>query len=331
LHLEPAPVEGLLAASAGGVAVVAMVAAVLWWRLRWRREASLVLGCLVTLLPVAQLKPLETALSERFLYLPSVPIALLAAALVSRAIGRSRPAGVVAALALGGLALAHLMILESRVATWRDEVALWSSKESEQTGSLKARLNLAHAFARRGERAEALRWYSLAKEVAPDLAAGLDAEIGSLLGDLGSDETEAALLKALEKMPRDGAIWNNLGFHLHRKGDAEGAARAFRRSVELTPNGASAWLGLALARLTVRDIAESENAAARAIAIDPELGLARAVLAECALRTGRPCDALRVAEGVVLTEPAEQATLERVRSLAREACAGGTSARPETP
>ena len=53
------------------VTVSALVLTV-WLARRGRRvEAALVAGTILTLLPVAQLKPLETVLSERFLYLPS--------------------------------------------------------------------------------------------------------------------------------------------------------------------------------------------------------------------------------------------------------------------
>jgi hypothetical protein len=67
-------------------------------------------------------------------------------------------------------------------------------------------------------------------------------------------------------------------------------------------------------------VGEADAAAARAAALDPSLGLAAALRVECAVRAGQPCEALRRAEGLVLTDPAEAAALERLVALARQGC-----------
>jgi protein O-mannosyl-transferase len=325
LHLEPSPVGGLLAA--GAVVVTTSALVLTWWLARRGRplEAALVAGTVLTLLPVAQLKPLETVLSERFLYLPSAVVATLAAMLLARSRGLGRARWLPAALALSVLTLAHGTVLVRRAAVWRDEVTLWEAKEREEGGSLKARLNLAHAHARRGEPDEALVWYTRVKEIAPQLAPGIDAEIGTLEeGRTGSASTEEALRRALAEMPQDAALWNNLGFHLYKKRDVEGATRAFSRAVELTPGRPDPWIGLALTRLLAGDTRGAADAAGRARTIDPELALAGAILAECALREGRPCDALRLTEGLVGADASDRERVERLRSIARERCPEGT-------
>ena len=75
-----------------------------------------------------------------------------------------------------------------------------------------------------------------------------------------------------------------------------------------------------MARLRSSRVEEASEATTRAVELNPELGFAKALLAECDLRLGRPCDALRHAEGVVLDDPAERETLERVRQRARAGC-----------
>jgi Flp pilus assembly protein TadD len=318
INLEPALATGLLAVGAAAVALAAVAAAVLLWRRQWRLEAALLAGCLVTLLPVAQLKPLETELSERFLYFPSVATALLAGALVRRGL-RGRLAPLVLGLVVVWAAVgAARLVPRSRV--WRDEIALWEAKDRESGGSLKARLNLARTYAQRGDRASSLRAYDAAKALEPSLAEGLSAEISALTTDPGSEDYEAGLMKSLAAFPKDGALWNNLGFHLYRKGDLAGARDAFAKSIELTPARATAWLGMAMVRLGGGDLVGADDAASHAEVLDPALGLARALRVECALRLGKPCEALAMADGVALDDEAERATLARVVARARALC-----------
>jgi len=281
-------------------------------------ESALLAACIVTLLPVAQLKPLETTLSERFLYLPSVATALLAGALVRRAAHGGK---VVLAVSLVlGFAAADASILIPRAKAWRDEIALWEAKERESGGSLKARLNLARTYAHRGDRARALKAYEAAKALEPSLAAGLAAEIGALSADPGTDAYGRELHASLAKLPNDGALWNNLGFHLYRKGDVDGARAAFSKSIELTPARASAWLGLAMTLLAGGDVSGADQATEHAVLLDPELGLARALRVECALRLGKACEALTLSQGVVLEDEAERAMFQRVVARAKEQC-----------
>lgn len=318
LHLEPALRTGFVAAVAATFGLAAVAAAVWCWRGGWRLESALIGACLITLLPVAQFKPLETELSERFLYLPSVLSAWLAGALVRR---MANPKAVLAALGLvAALSVADAAILIPRARLWRDELALWNAKENESGGSLKARLNLARAYARRGDRARAIKAYEDSISLAPGLASGLSAEISALSSDTGTEEYERALLKSLAELPKDGALWNNLGFHRYRKGDLPGARDAFDKSIAVAPARASAWLGLAMTELAGGDLQAADEAASRAVLLDPDLGLAAALRVECALRLGRPCDAVAMAAGIVLDDPAEASMLEKIVGRAREQC-----------
>ena len=319
IHLEPSLATGLLGAAAAVLAAAAIAGAVVLWRKGWRLEGALIAACLVTLLPVAQLKPLETTLSERFLYLPSVASALLAGAVVRRMLD-GRKAGLALGLVVVWVA-ADASILIPRARMWRDEIALWEAKERESGGSLKARLNLARTYAHRGDKERSLRAYDAAKALEPGLAAGLAAEISALGAVVGTEEYERGLVKSLAELPKDAALWNNLGFHLFRKGDLSGAQDAFSKSIELTPARATAWLGLAMTRLALGEVVGADDAAAHAVSLDPDLGLARAVRVECALKSGRACEALTMSEGILLDDEAERAMLSRLVLKAREQCA----------
>jgi cytochrome c-type biogenesis protein CcmH/NrfG len=311
LHLEPEPVTGLLALAAAGLAVATPLAAALLWRRGARLPAALLLAIPLALLPVAQLRPIETALSERFLYLPSA----LAALLLSVA-GAGRRT-VLTFGAVGLLLLAYAAILVPRARQWRDAAALWTAYTRAQPGAVKGWLNLGRALAADGDAAGAQQAYRQAHAVAPDLP--LEGEMAAF-DDAPLPERIARIRATLQRIPHDGALWANLGFLLLEAKDAPGARDAFRQAVTATPHRARAWLGLALADLQLLEIGDADAAAARAAALDPSLGLAAAIRVECALRAGQPCEALRRGEGIVLSAPEEAAALKRLLEVARQGC-----------
>jgi protein O-mannosyl-transferase len=317
LHLEPPPVTGLLLAVAVVAVPLTALAGVLLWRRGLRIEAALAGWCLVTLLPVAQLRPIETTLSERFLYLPSAGAVLLVASLALRRRWRLPRAVPAAALVLLGAYDAGVLLY--RVPLWRNELALWTAKAAEEPSSLKAELNLAHVHVRQGRRDEALASFERARKLGMDPAL-IDGEIASLLDVSTPEDRIATLRRTIEHSPRDGSLRSNLGFFLLQQGDVAGASEAFVKAVELAPAHAEAWLGLAMARLRASDVAGADDAARRAAAVDPALGMARALLAECELKLGRPCEAARLAAGVVLEDPGERDALSRILAAAEAAC-----------
>lgn len=311
MHVEPAPPSGALAVAA----VAALVASVAWAALRRGRAGALVAATLVTLAPVLQLRPIETDLSERFLYLPSA-FFVLALAEVGRE-ARARKLAIAAGVLLG---VVWLAVLVPRSAGWRDEATLWSRVEAESGGSLKARLNLARVFARRGDGEGATRWADAAAALKPEIGDGLRAEVAALSASADPEGAARAIRRAIERTPDDGALWNNLGYMLLRSGEGSGAREAFARATALVPLRGSSWLGLALAESASRNPAGALAAAERAAALDPTLSLARAIRADAFLKLGRPCEALEAAAGVTLETPQERAVLRGVEERAREAC-----------
>ena len=125
---------------------------------------------------------------------------------------------------------------------------------------------------------------------------------------------------ALAKAPGDGALWHNLGFFLLERGDSEEARAAFAEAGRLVPGRPETSLGEAMASLRLGDVAGAREAAARALRLKPDLGLARAVLAECELRAGNPCEAARLVEGLELEEPIERERLRLLGDRARAEC-----------
>lgn len=317
IHLEPAPVTGFLAVAAG-VLLVAAVSATVWLARRGRgMDAALVAWCVIALLPVAQLRPLETQISERFLYLPSVGACLLLGWTVARAPMPWRRAAIAG---VGILSVAYAAGIVPRAVAWRDPAKLWAKKAEEDPGSLKAHLNLGRALAARGDAVGARAAYERAAELHPELADVARGELEVVSAAPGTPGRAEALRRALASTPRDGALWSNLGFELLSQGSDREAADAFRNSVEAVPNRSTAWLGLGLASLRTGNLEVAESAASRAVSLNPDLALARMVLAECALRRGAPCEAIALLDGVAFADPDELSSRDKLLDLARRGC-----------
>lgn len=317
LDLEPAPEGGRWLALA--IASIVVTAAGLWGLARRALRVELAAGAaaIVALAPVLQLRTIETALSERFLYLPSAFAMIVIGLLVARPTGSTRRAAIGAVVLLAAV---YAAVLAPRALAWRDEVALWTAKDREDGGSLKARLNLGRAFHRRGDDAAARRAYESAIALAPGVEPVVRGEMSSVLSSASQGDRVDDLRRAIAASPLDGSLWANLGFLEFERGDLAGATSAFDRAIDLSPLRADAWLGAALAKLRAGDAAGAETAAARAMTLNPALSLAAAIRAECLFRLGRPCESKALAAGLQLDDPQQQAALVRLRAAAQAAC-----------
>lgn len=168
---------------------------------------------------VAALAATNTPLAERYLYLPSVSIALLAGAVFGAARGGG-PAhaarGAVAALHVVAALLCAAMLAATvqRGLVWQNALALWSDAAARAPGEGLVWENLGLSRWRAGDETGALAAFERA----------LDAE--------GYDARGRARAE------------NAIGAILRGRGAGEEAVAHFRRAVALNPAYAEAWYGL---------------------------------------------------------------------------------------
>lgn len=98
-------------------------------------------------------------------------------------------------------------------------------------------------------------------------------------------------------------------------GDWPAAAALFAQAAERHPAEAAIWQNLALARYAANQRRDAADAAARAVAIQPALWQARALLARVARDAGQPVEAERQWQAVLAHDPASAPALMALADL----------------
>ena len=172
--------------------------------------------------------------------------------------------------------------------------------------------------------ATALRVFSTIAERYPENAYA-QTGVGVAAMQLGRlDESEAALVRALELNPKYPEAHHNLGILRLRRGDAGGAARSFEAALENRPDVLDDLLWLARARLQAGDRPAALAALARAKQRYPRSAGAFVLEGTIAAQDGRNEEASQLAERALAIDPddGEALLLKSKLLLARGETAG---------
>jgi tetratricopeptide (TPR) repeat protein len=155
--MVPGPVRATAVLALG---CAGLLAAAWWWRRRGEGVAFLGLWWLLvalapSLLIVVTAGPAGTPVAERYLYLPSVGLALFAGALFVAAFRSSR-AGTTA-IALLALATVACVATIVRGRVWADDMSLWSDSASKAGEYALPWIRLARAYRQEGDAGRALQ------------------------------------------------------------------------------------------------------------------------------------------------------------------------------
>src|SRR4030095_16397195 len=104
-----------------------------------------------------------------------------------------------------------------------------------------------------------------------------------------------ARLDARQNSPRVGML-EQAGWTAIRSGDFKGARDAFGEAAKLDRKNAMLWLGAGTAEFLQRHDAEARSHLEHALALDPKLARARALLAQVIKRQGDLTEAIRLYE-----------------------------------
>ena len=193
----------------------------------------------VTLLPVSNLVPIRGfVLAERYLYIPSVGLSILAALGAGRTMGSRIPSwgkGLVA-VSIAAIFITFSSATVRRNGEWSDQLAIYQGMVKASPDSFFAHNNLALEYLERGE----------------------------------VDEAIGHLKRALALDPNHAIAYNNLGVAYARKGLSEEAAEAYRLAIQIDPRYAEPYNNLGVLFEEMGRLHEAELQYRRALQVDPQ-------------------------------------------------------------
>ena len=242
---HPLPPGGLPGIILGVLGILLLGTATCLGLLLGRRQPMLAFGlCWLapTLAPVMNLAPFSIFfVAERYLYLPTLGIALVGAGLLqllqhrvsTRTLGRAAWGAGIGVLVGSGLALSL-----ARYPIWRNEHSLWSHTLVDSPGSFRAHNNLAQALLLDGEPSRAEHHYRMALERVPRHArVTVLCDLGAARLQLSRHEAaEQVLREALASEKADGSCRFNLGVALLKQGRQTEAAEEMEAAIRERDN-----------------------------------------------------------------------------------------------
>jgi Flp pilus assembly protein TadD len=271
----------LLPLAIGVAGVTAMTA--IAWSVRRRRPVILAawIVYLTLLAPVAGLTPTGVqASADRYMYVPSVVIAMVVGVGVARLRVDGLMRGFVALTTVGALA-ALALLTRSQTQYWKDSIALWTRAADVDHGNDVATYNLAVAFGETGRDREAMQWYERTLVLVPDhdlarkhlatLQAGVaerDADQLAAAGRVAEASDEYRRVLTLD--PRRVHAHAALGVILAQRGQFDAASVELRRALEGGVQDVEVPNALAFALLQSGEEKEAANVLAHATADHPD-------------------------------------------------------------
>jgi len=278
--------------------------------LRLRSQGYLLTGWLWflgTLIPVIGLVQVgNQAMADRYLYIPLIGIFLMITWLTADW-AQEKKLGLALRLVPAACVLIALALATYRqIGYWRDSLEVWTHAlqvtqhnfvaEDSMGGALVqlnrvdegysyfvraaqdepndpvARLNIGTYLDQHGRAAEAVQQYELAVHLGaePGLLATTYTNLGSAYIELGDDaKARASFEQAVQINPEQASAWQGMAYLSQKQGKLEDAIRYFARSVELQPSGSS-YLQLARVLQQANRRAEAQAAYEQALKMAPE-------------------------------------------------------------
>ncbi len=208
---------------------------------RKRRNLPIISFCIlwffITLLPISNVVPFQSIMSEKYLYLPSVGSCFLSAYLILMLWKvRMRYTRIITAVIFISITLFYGVSTVTRNRDWVDEVSLWRATLREVPQSSMAHMNLGAAYALLNKLDKASSHSRKSIELKPDNAKAYNnlAIIHYKLGKL--QPAILYCLKVLELQPRHYKTYNNLGVIYGALGEHEKEIQCYKKTIKLNPS-----------------------------------------------------------------------------------------------
>jgi protein O-mannosyl-transferase len=256
---------------------VALLALIVVFIHRKTKSTLLVAGLLiflVTLLPVVQLIPVGVALqADRFVYIPSIGLFLLAGAGVDALFRRLHARSETQALAFAGIVVVAVGIYaygaRLRTLEWHDSISLWTAEIGRPDAHPMAFVQRGQVFAQQERHADALRDYTSAIERDSSLALAFNNRANTYARMTDFNHALLDYNKALSLDSTYADAYLNRGYAYSLLGDLERALRDINRAAELDPLSPLPYAYRARVLIALGDAQNAIIEFSRAIALNP--------------------------------------------------------------
>jgi len=269
------------------------------------------LGTLVPVIGLVQVG--GQAMADRYMYLPLVGLAVMAAWTLAESGRGPRAGALVTATAACLVALA--VTARIHVGEWRDSPTLFRRALEVTEGNYIAHANLGRALVEAGMTDDGIA--HLRESLAITVDPGVLSNLGTALMLQGrSDEALLYFARALDLGPSP-AILTNIGMILLQQGDLAGAAARFREALRLEAGHAVAHnnLGVALLRMGRREEAIAEYR--EAIRLQPQYPAPIINLGDALLAGGESREAADLYLRVLQFDPGNADARARLEKVSR--------------
>jgi len=211
----------------------------------------------LTLLPQANLFPVNAFMSEHWLYLPSIGFFILIAAGVDH-FYRERNARVILVIPAAAALFFSVLTIRQNI-YWSDPIIFYRKTLAYAPESTRLLNDLGILTYKEGDADEATALLQRAISLKPDYAEAYN-NIGSIHREAGRlDEAAAYFTKAIEIDPTYAEALNNMAIVAFLKGDPQRAIPLFKRAITLQPDFAQAHYNLATALFQMKETGLAEH------------------------------------------------------------------------
>ncbi|MBJ93000.1 MAG: hypothetical protein CMP23_00845 [Rickettsiales bacterium] len=283
----------------------------------WRRAPLVALGLawfLVAQLPTSQLVPLQNLVADRYLFLPSLGLALALAVLGSSGPPRFRSA---AGLILALLVLTGALAARERCAVWQDSVALWADVVDKHPELARGHTALAGALAAAGRHEQARGVIERGLLRLPGDAQLLEASGLRWLESGDLERAEEAWRGALAREPRRRKAANNLALVLRQMSRNDEALLVAQQLVRTHPAYPRGLTTLGTLLFEQGDLVAAERALQASVELDPRQASTLCNLGSVAFRQAQYDSADRWWQRCLELEPEHPIAVEGLHHLGR--------------
>lgn len=206
--------------------------------------------------------------AERYAYLASLGLAMLAAYFINLAIERLKPNPTVKYL-VTAIILVYSVVTFMRGFDWKDEDSLWLATVKASPGSSKAWNNMGDYYGRHGDMQASFNAFVRATQINPTYPDAWH-NAGNTLMQMGKlDESIPYFEKSLQFNPNLIEAYNNLALVYHKKGDQPKAMEMINKSLKINPYAAKTYSAWAFIEYENKNIDKAKEALQKGLAIDP--------------------------------------------------------------